>query len=132
MYQGFEPTQTDLDSVILTAWLRAVEFNSNEPIQKQTWTSAGALNFKTCLPNNFLEKVLMADHHTGLKVVISKCKGQTQLDEVEFNVWAQRSTFICPLPDHLVYILFKLYMLRRPPAFLYQYGKFRPSHAQNK
>jgi hypothetical protein len=31
---GFEPMQTDLNSVVLTAWLRAVGFNYNEPIQK--------------------------------------------------------------------------------------------------
>ncbi|KAG1872150.1 hypothetical protein C8R48DRAFT_670522 [Suillus tomentosus] len=62
---GFEPTQTDLDSVVSTAWLRPVRFTSDELIQK---LPAGALDFKTCLSNNFPEKVLMEDHH-GLDLV---------------------------------------------------------------
>src|ERR1700680_2744134 len=32
---GFEPTQTDLYSVVSTAWLIPVECASNEPIQKR-------------------------------------------------------------------------------------------------
>ncbi|KAG2049118.1 hypothetical protein BDR06DRAFT_975458 [Suillus hirtellus] len=62
---GFEPMQTDLDSVVSTYWLRPVRFTSDELIQK---LPAGALDFKICLSNNFPEKVLMEDHH-GLDLV---------------------------------------------------------------
>ncbi|KAG1839952.1 hypothetical protein C8R48DRAFT_676769 [Suillus tomentosus] len=36
-FQGFEPTQTDLDSVVMTAWLRPVICTSNELNQKNRY-----------------------------------------------------------------------------------------------
>ncbi|KAG2089141.1 uncharacterized protein F5147DRAFT_657644 [Suillus discolor] len=80
----FEPIQTDLDSVVSTAWLRPVRFTSNEPNDSETQTPAEALNFKSCLSNNCPEKVLMADPH-GLDLVEEEEGEEEQIIHQTFN-----------------------------------------------
>ncbi|KAG2088281.1 uncharacterized protein F5147DRAFT_658748 [Suillus discolor] len=80
--QGFEPTQTDLNSVVSTAWLKPVRFTSNEPNDSET--PAGAFNFKTCLSNNCPEKVLTADHH-GLDLVEEEEEEEEQITHQTFK-----------------------------------------------